>query len=304
MSRVLLTGATGFVGRHTLSALVGAGHEVHAVTRDPFPDVPHSPGVHWHVADLLTGCEFVAEIEPEILIHLAWYTEHGACWASTENVRWVEASLALLRAFAAAGGRRAVMAGTCAEYEWSRELYTERAPLGGATLYGAAKQGLQMVSTAFCRQRDIEHAWGRLFFLYGPFESPERFVPSLVLPLLRGEPAPMTEGAQRRDFLHASDAGAAFAAIAGSGVTGAINVASGRAVALCELAHELARRLHGEDLLRIGAQPTSPDDPPALLADVRRLREEVGWRATVELADGLDEVIAWWRAHLSADGDR
>ena len=61
-------------------------------------------------------------IRPEVLIHLAWYAEHGKYWTSPENVRWVEASLALLRGFAAAGGRRVVMAGTCAEYEWSREV--------------------------------------------------------------------------------------------------------------------------------------------------------------------------------------
>jgi nucleoside-diphosphate-sugar epimerase len=294
LSRVLLTGATGFVGRHTLTALVDAGHEVHALTRHAVAD---SPGVSWHAADLHTGCELVAEIEPEILVHLAWYTKHGESWSSVENVRWVEASLRLLRAFAAAGGRRAVMAGTCAEYEWSRELYSESAPLRPATLYGAAKHSLHMLASAFCRQADIELAWGRVFFLYGPFEAPERFVPSLVLPLLRGQPAPMTEGTQRRDYLHAADAGAALATLADSQVTGAVNIASGRAVELRELAHELARRLQGEELLRVGARPMPRDDPPALLADVRRLREEVGWRARIELADGLDNVIAWWREH-------
>ncbi len=295
MSRVLLTGATGFVGRHALTALADAGHEVHAVARRRGPD---APGVIWHEADLLAGCELVAEVEPEILVHLAWYAEHGKFWSSVENVRWVEASLALLRTFAAAGGRRAVMAGSCAEYEWSREIYPESAPLRPATLYGAAKHGLHVVACAFCRQADIELAWGRVFFLYGPFEAPGRLVPSLVLPLLRGEPAPMTEGTQRRDFLHSADAGAAFAALADSRVTGAVNVASGEGLELRELAREIARRAGGEELLRIGARPMPEGDPPALLADVRRLREEVGWCPRVELAEGLDGVIAWWRERL------
>jgi nucleoside-diphosphate-sugar epimerase len=295
VSRVLLTGATGFVGRHALTALADAGHEVHAVARRRGP---HAPGVIWHEADLLAGCELVAEVEPEILVHLAWYAEHGKFWSSVENVRWVEASLALLRTFAAAGGRRAVMAGSCAEYEWSREIYPESAPLRPATLYGAAKHGLHVVACAFCRQADIELAWGRVFFLYGPFEAPGRLVPSLVLPLLRGEPVPMTEGTQRRDFLHSADAGAAFAALADSRVTGAVNVASGEGLELRELAREIARRAGGEELLRIGARPMPEGDPPALLADVRRLREEVGWCPRVELAEGLDGVIAWWRERL------
>lgn len=292
----MLTGATGFVGRHALSALVQAGHEVHAVARRRGPALA---GVTWHEADLLDGCQVVGDVSPEILVHLAWYAEHGKFWSSPENVRWVEASLALLRAFAATGGRRVVMAGTCAEYEWSRDLYHESAPTRPATLYGAAKHGLHVVASAFAEQAGLSLAWGRLFFLYGPSEEPGRFVPSLVLLLLRREPAAMTEGSQRRDFLHVADAGSAFAALADSTVTGAVNVASGRAVALRELAGEIAQLLDGGELLRIGALPAPAGEPAALIADVRRLSEEVGWSPAIGLGDGLADVIAWWRELLS-----
>ncbi len=294
----MLTGATGFIGRHTLSALTQAGHEVHAVARRRGPA---KAGVIWHEADLLAGCEVVGEVKPEILVHLAWYAEHGKFWSSPENVRWVEASLALLRAFAVAGGRRVVMAGTCAEYEWSRDVYQESAPLRPTTLYGAAKHGLHVVASAFAEQAGLSLAWGRLFFLYGPFEAPGRFVPSLVLPLLRRESAGMTEGSQRRDFLHVADAGAAFTALADSPVTGAINVASGRAIALRELAVQIAQLLDGGELLQIGARPTPAGEPPALVADVRRLSEEVGWSPKIGLGDGLASVIAWWRERLSSE---
>jgi nucleoside-diphosphate-sugar epimerase len=292
VSRVLLTGATGFVGRHALVALADAGHEVHAVARTRGPE---RQGVIWHEADLLASSNVAAEVRPEVLLHLAWYAEHGKFWTSPENLRWVEASLALLRAFADAGGRRAVIAGTCAEYEWSRELYVENAPTVPATLYGAAKHGLHLVAGAFAEQVGIELAWGRVFFLYGPFEAPARFVPSLVLALLRGESAPMTVGTQRRDFMHAEDLGGAFAALADSSVLGAVNMASGVAVTLRELGEEIARRLEAEELLQVGARPMPDGDPAALVADVRRLREEVGWSPTIELSDGLDRVIAWWR---------
>jgi nucleoside-diphosphate-sugar epimerase len=294
----MLTGATGFVGRHTLSALTQAGHEVHAVARRRGPA---EAGVMWHEADLLAGCELVGEVRPEILIHLAWCAEHGKFWTSPENVRWVEASLALLRAFAAGRGRRAVVAGTCAEYEWSRDVYPESAPARPATLYGAAKHGLHVIASAHAKQAGFSLAWGRLFFLYGPFEAPERFVPSLVLPLLRGEPATMTKGCQRRDFLHAADAGAAFAALADSPVEGAVNIASGSAVAIRELGKQIARQLDAGELLQIGARPTPAGEPAALVADVRRLHDEVGWSPEIGLGDGLAGVIAWWREQLSFD---
>jgi nucleoside-diphosphate-sugar epimerase len=300
MSRVMLTGATGFVGRHTLNALANAGHEVHAVARRHGSD---ASGVTWHEADLLSGSDVVERIRPEVLIHLAWYAEHGKYWTSPENVRWVEASLALLRGFAAAGGRRVVMAGTCAEYEWSREVYPEDAVLRPATLYGATKHGLHTIATAYAEQAGLSLAWGRLFYLYGPDEAPERFVSSLVRSLLEGKPAPMTDGIQRRDFMHTADAGAAFAALAESQVTGAVNVASGSGVALREVAERIARRVGGSALLQVGARPMPAGEPPALVADIGRLRDEVGWSPKIGLEEGLDGVISWWRAQTGT-GDR
>jgi nucleoside-diphosphate-sugar epimerase len=156
-----------------------------------------------------------------------------------------------------------------------------------------------VVARAVCQQLDVEFAWGRLFFLYGPFESPGRFVPSIVVPLLRGDPAPMTDGTQKRDFLHSEDAGAAFAALAVSGVAGAVNIASGRAISLRDLAQQIARRLDREELLQIGARPMREGEPPTLQADVTRLRDEVGWSPRIELAGGLDSVISWWRGYAS-----
>ncbi|HWF33219.1 MAG TPA: NAD(P)-dependent oxidoreductase [Solirubrobacteraceae bacterium] len=306
MSRVLLTGASGFVGAPTLDALVRAGHEVHALAREPGRPLD---GVSWHVADLLdpdAGSllrELLDDLAPELLVHLAWYAEHGKFWAATENVRWVEASLALLRAFTAAGGRRAVMVGTCAEYDWSRsEPFDEQAPLRPATLYGAAKHGLHTVAAALCHQVGVEFAWGRLFFLYGPFEAPGRFVSSIVLPLLRDEPATMTAGTQRRDFLHTVDAGGALAALAASDVVGPVNIASGEVLELRDLAQRIAARIDTGQL-RLGARPMPEGEPPALLADARRLHEEVGWRPSLDIDEGLDQAIDWWRMRLAAESE-
>lgn len=299
MSRVLLTGATGFVGRHTLTPLAHAGHEVHAVARHRGPD---TPGVTWHEGDLLAGCEIVAEVEPEILIHLAWYAEHGKFWSSPENVRWVEASLALLRAFAAAGGRRAVMAGTCAEYQWSRAVYREDAPTEPSTLYGACKHGLHVVARAWAQRAGLALAWGRLFFIYGPGEAPGRFVPAVATALLRGEPAPITSGTQRRDFLHVADAGAAFAALADSALEGPVNLASGEGIALRELAAMIAERAGRPDLVRPGALPDRDGDPASLLADVGRMRDELGFTPRIELGAGLDETVDFWRRRMDGGG--
>jgi nucleoside-diphosphate-sugar epimerase len=297
VSRVLVTGATGFIGRHALGPLVRAGHEVHAVTTRE--DVASEEPVTWHRADLLQGADVVAEVEPELLVHLAWYVEPGRFWTSPLNVRWVEASLAALRAFADAGGRRAVMAGTSAEYDWRAaddRCHEERTPLRPATLYGTAKHALHAVAARYGEQAGFELAWGRIFFVYGPGEPDGRLVPSVGRGLLAGEPVPTTRGDQVRDFMHVEDVAAAFAALADSGVTGAVNVASGEPVAVREVVDGLAEAAGRPDLLQQGALPDREGDPPRLVADATRLREEVGFRPRIGLAEGLRSSLEWLRS--------
>ncbi|HEY6779382.1 MAG TPA: NAD(P)-dependent oxidoreductase [Thermoleophilaceae bacterium] len=302
MSRVLVTGAAGFIGRHTLGPLVATGHDVHAISRGAAPaDAPDA--VTWHRADLLDDpASAVARIAPDRLLHLAWCTEHGRYWTSLDNLRWVEATLALVRAFAGAGGRRAVLAGTCAEYDWagSGPRAEGRTPLRPATLYGVAKHATHMLVEAAAGELGIDVAWGRIFFLYGPGEDERRLVASVAGALARGERAATSAGTQRRDFLHVADVGGAFAALVDAELRGAVNIASGEGRSLRSVIEQIGRAAGREGLLDIGALPGRPGDPEELVAEVTRLREEVGFQPRVPLADGLAETAAWWRERALA----
>ncbi len=294
MTRILLTGSTGFVGRPTLLALARQGHEVHAISRAGDAGVE---GVHWHAVDLLGDHEVMEEIRPEVLIHLAWYAEHGKFWDAPENLPWVEASLRLLRRFEEAGGRRALIAGTCAEYEWGgqEDLREDHTPLRPASLYGVCKDALRRIAEAYAAQSELELAWARLFFMYGPDEAPGRLVPAVIRPLLRGHPAQTTAGGQVRDFMHVEDVARALVAIAQSPVTGAVNVASGRPVALAEVIDLIGELTGAGELVERGARPTPPSDPPRIVADVGRLEREVGFHSEIGLREGLASTIQWWR---------
>lgn len=297
MSRVLVTGATGFIGRHALRPLLGAGHEVHAISRGAVPvDAPD--GVAWHRGDLLADATAVVkEVRPDQLLHLAWYAEHGRFWTSLENLRWIEATLALVRTFAAAGGRRAVLAGTCAEYDWTTGdgRFAEDASLRPATLYGAAKDATRSVLEAAADELGIEFAWGRVFFLYGPNEDKRRLVAAVASALARGERAQTGAGDQRRDIMHVADVARAFAVLVGTDVSGAVNVASGEGRTLREVIETIGRIAGRPDLLDVGALPSRPGDPDSLVADVGRLRDEVGFRPLLTLDAGLAETVEWWR---------
>lgn len=283
MSRVLVTGASGFIGRRATALLEAHGHEVHRAAR--------------READLLepgSAARLVADVRPEWLLHLAWYAEHGKFWTSPENVRWVAASLALTRAFAEGGGRRMVGAGSCAEYEWggSGPLTETASPLRPATLYGVCKNAFRQVAEAYAREVGVSFAWGRIFFLYAADEHPARLVASVARSVLAGEPAETSSGEQLRDFMHADDVAGALVALLESEAEGPVNVGSGEGVAVRDLALEVGRAAGREDLVKIGALPQRQGEPAEIVADVGRLREEVGFEPTLPLEEGVARTVA------------
>ena len=298
MKRVLLTGARGFIGAHCLEALQDRGFEVHAVSSRGRQN-SDSEQVEWHHADLHNAehvLRMLAEIKPQYLLHLAWDVAHGVYWSSLENLRWVKSSLSLLQAFIDAGGQRAVMAGSCAEYDWNYGYCSEElTPLKPATLYGACKNALQSITAAASLEAGLSAAWGRLFFLYGPGEHPDRLIPSVITALLNNEDVLCTHGEQIRDYLYIKDAASALAALLESDVCGPVNIASGKPIVLKDLIAAAAEIAGSPDLVRLGALSPAADDPPLLLANTFRLMEEVGWQPQYTLEQGLQETVAWWK---------
>lgn len=300
MNIALVTGASGFVGRHAVAALAARGFTVHAVARRPLAEVPAA----WHAADLLDARarqSLMESVRPTHLLHLAWETRHGYFWEAPENLDWVAATLDLARCFHATGGTRMVLAGSCAEYDWSPEalgdgICREReTPCRPATLYGTAKLAAYELTAAYAARAGISHAWGRLFLAYGPYEADARLVPSVVLSLLAGKRVKLGDGDKRRDFMDARDAGAAFAALLASPEEGPVNIASGACLTIADVASRLGHLIGKADLLDFGALAPRANDPPHLCAEVARLTAEVGFVPGYHPERGLADAVAWWR---------
>jgi nucleoside-diphosphate-sugar epimerase len=300
--RVLLTGASGFIGRHALAPLAATGYEVHAVTSRNA--TPEATNCDWHRADFLQASDIAAVIEmvkPSHLLHFAWYAVPGKYPSAPENLRWCNATIELLAAFANAGGKRAVFAGSCFEYDFSYGYCVEdRTPSNPGTFYGVCKNATREIVEGFCRQFGLSAAWARIFHLFGPYEPAGRLVPSVVGALLKGEPARCSHGRQIRDFLYVEDVATAFVALLDSNICGTVNIGSGEPTSLRHLVTSLAMTTGAPGMVEFGALPSRPDDPPLLVPDVRRLREEVGWHPRLTLEDGLQRTVAWWREHNAA----
>lgn len=301
LKKILVTGASGFIGRHCLPFLQARGYEVHAVSSKA-TETEGSASLTWHKADLLDANQvtrILAEVEPSHLLHLAWYGVPRKYWTSTENFRWVTASLNLLQSFTRNGGERIVVGGTCAEYDWHNSHCSEYTTnLLPATVYGASKHALYMILNAYAREHKLSAAWGRLFFIYGPHEYPDRLIPSVIGSLLQNEAVPCSYGNQQRDFLYVADAAAALVSLLDSEVTGPVNIASGQAVALKTIVCKIAEKLGLADSVVLDAIPAAAGNPPLLVANVERLQKEVGWVPQLGLDRGLDLTIEWWKQYL------
>jgi nucleoside-diphosphate-sugar epimerase len=299
--RVLVTGASGFVGSHTLAPLAERGYDVHAVARGPRPDDLRDLALTWHVADLLDPADrgrVVAAVEPSHLLHAAWSLEPGRYAESPANLDWVAASIGLVRQFQSLGGRRLVSVGSCFEYEHGRlPVLTETSPIAPATVYGVAKHALSIAIDALARATGLSTAWARLFYLYGPREDRRRLVGDIASSVLEGREVATSAGVARRDYMFIADAGDALAALLDGEVKGPVNVATGEAPPVRELVELVAAAAGNPDLVRYGARPSPPNDPPEIRADIARLTREVGWSAFTPRADAVERTVAWWRAH-------
>jgi nucleoside-diphosphate-sugar epimerase len=355
LRRVLVTGASGFIGRWSVPALLRLGYEVHCVVsgagreppaglgaREPVTSAEAGEcergtpaetgerehgaraqtgerergtpvergeagerGVRRHVADLLNAASIqrlVAAVRPSHLLHFAWVAAPGIFWTSADNERWRHASESLLEAFVAAGGRRAVMAGSCAEYDWSRAGVCDEftTPLvepeaAGVTPYAAAKRRLQRHVAALDRTGVVSAAWARVFFQFGPHEHPQRLVASVIARLLENRPAECTHGRQIRSFLHVADVGEAFARLLDSGLRGPVNIGSAERVSIADLVRLIGVHAGRPELIRLGARTAPPDEPALLVPAVERLHAAVTWRPRFTLDSAIADTLAWHR---------
>ena len=275
---VTLTGATGFVGRQILHNLLERGCSVRVLVRDPsrlhsIPargalEVVQTPDLF---AEATGRLEELLE-ESETLVHAAWYVEPGEYLTSPLNLACLTGTLNLADAFAAVGGKRFVGVGTCLEYDLSAGLMTTDTPLAPNTLYAACKASAYQVLRCFLGTEDISFAWCRTFYLYGEGEDERRLVPYIRRQLEAGQEVLLTRGDQVRDFSDVKDAGRMIADVALGAQRGAVNICSGEAVTVRQLAERIADEYGRRELLRFGARPQNILDPPRVVGvrkDVR-----------------------------------
>ena len=292
--RVMLTGASGFIGAYVLQALQEIECELLAVSSQDNSQKSDTK-VTWVKANLLDQKdvnEIVTKYQPEVLIHLAWYAEHGKFWSSSKNFDWSIASIQLLDTFRRNGGKRAVIAGTCAEYDWSYGYCKEGiTPVEPATVYGKCKDGTRRILAAMLEESGVEWIWGRIFFPFGMGEPQERLIPSVINSLIHKSPIRCSHGRQFRDFMPVEDVASAFVHLAlSSNITGELNISTGIPTRISDVVERCIQHFEGNVTPEFGAIKVSDNDPNLLVGDNEKLIKS-GWKPSISWQEALGKLI-------------
>ncbi len=268
---VLLTGATGFVGRQVLRTLLREGCRVRVVVRSGRGDQLPQRSSQLEVVetnDLFRESRdgLAAVVDGvDTIAHVAWYAEPGKYLLSPLNLDCLRGTVDLAQVFAESSGKRFVGVGTCFEYDFSTGYLPVTTPLRPATPYASCKAAAYLALSAYLENAGVEFAWCRLFYLYGEGEDGRRLVPYLRARMEAGQPAEMTSGDQVRDYLDVRVAGERIAGVVTSSVVGPVNICSGIPITIRAMAEKVADEYGGRHLLRWGARPDNLTDPPVIV---------------------------------------
>jgi nucleoside-diphosphate-sugar epimerase len=277
MTVVLVTGASGFVGKHAVAALTAKGLEVVAVDH------------RWESSRELEAR--VGDRRLDACLHLGWYAAPEDYLTAVEpNLRSLSNTISLARALPSWGCSRLVVAGSSAEYAGSATPLSESGAVGPWSAYGASKAAAHQLLASSLRPAELALTWTRLFNVTGPGESPQRLLPWVCRELRADRRVALTAGHQLRDFLDVTDVADALSHLVVSRAEGTYNICSGVGRPLRELIEGLGRRLGREDLLDFGGRQGGPHDALHVVGDAAKLRA-TGWAPTVDSELMLDRVV-------------
>jgi len=295
--RIVVTGATGFIGSQVTAALVSAGIDVVGISRKQQPNKE----VEWICADLLDqrqAADAILKARADRLIHLAWTVEHGKFWTDPANLAWAAASLGIAKKANEAGVQHITMCGTCFEYDWPTDQACdeESTPTAAHTLYDITKDACRRLIGAHAISTGYGFAWGRIFYVYGEAENPNRLVASVARSIVAGRIAKCSNGLAERDWMDVRDAGTAIARVSLSEFSGPINIASGEAATVRQVAQTIGEIAGRSELVAIGALPDRPE-PLCITAKVGRL-SSLGFKPKRTLLHGLSDALDYWKKRL------
>lgn len=276
--RVLLTGATGLIGKEAIEPLQNSGFEVFA------------PGLEeFNLFNELSVNSFLENVKPEYLLHFAWFTGEGYL-ESELNYDFLNSSVNLLEKFIKNGGKRAVFSGTCFEYDFCDKPIKETQSLNPKSIYAQCKNELRVNAEKIAEKYDISFAWGRIFYVYGKNEAENRLGGALATKLAKNEVVTINSAQLQRDYVYSKDIARAFVAILNSDIRGSINISKNNGMTLEDFALEYAKQLGKENYLNIKYENSTQS--LKIIGDNARLTKELGFKFKYNHTQAVAEILS------------
>lgn len=254
--KIILTGATGFIGQYVYNKLLKIEHEVFILSRNP------SSATNWQQIDIFNKValdEFIATTKADCLIHLAWDVTHGVFWTAPNNQQYAEASKFLFKSFIKHGGKKIISAGTCAEYPTSNLPVSEDLEFSDTlTPYGQAKREVFNCLKELQQEHGINYTWFRIFGIYGPRENPARFIPAAINAIANQVDYPLKNPNIFADYVYVDDLANFVINAITKEINGPVNIGTGKALALQDLYITL-KNFAGTGQLQESNTITTPD---------------------------------------------
>ena len=287
--KIIITGASGLIGKEALEPLLKSGFEVYAITSKIFSKNTKINWIKCDIFDYQKIEEIFQTIKPSYLLHFAWTTEIGYLHLAINN-NFVDASINLLKEFAKNGGKRAVFAGTCFEYELGKNTpIKETDKIEPNTLYAECKNRLNILASNFASNNNISFGWGRIFYVYGHNEHNHRLVGNLIHSIKNNTEFIIKTPYLERDYMYTKDIAKAFVNFLESKVEGNVNICSGNPIRIIDLSREFLNQANAENLLKI--EETQIAQPQTIVGDNFRLKNEILFEPSYSIKEAVNNIL-------------
>lgn len=288
--KVLLTGATGLIGKELIKPLLERGYEIFAISRNPLQNTQY---ITWLSGDLF-DTQFIKycceKAKADILVHLAWKVTKDYA-TSNENFSFLASSISLLQEFQQNGGKQVFFCGSYFEFDLSQTVLTEQSKLAPEKMaYTFCKNELRKIAEKFCQQNAMDFCYGRIFNVFGHNEEKNRLTRQILDCLFANKEVIIKSGPLQKDYMYSREIAAAVTEILKSNVQGTINICTGKPIAIKDIALTIARKLHKEHLIKF--QDDFGNQPLCVYGDNTKLLAETAYKPQYSFEQAIDEIIA------------
>ena len=285
--KVLVTGATGLIGKELIEPLKEAGFEIYAISTKERISCEKIKYIKANLHDHTEIDNIMAKIKPEYLLHLAWCVT--GYFNDNLNFDFLVSSINLLKSFHKHGGKRAIMTGTYAEYGENCSLLDEEFDTRPMNLYSKCKNHLNKIATDYSNANNLSFGWARIFSAYGFETDKRRLTADVIEHLKNNEEVYIKSGSLIRDYIYVKDVSYALVKFLDSNVEGAVNICSGEGTSIKDYVLTIAKIMEKEGLIKFNEQQSNQQN--IVVGKNIRLTKEIGYKLKYSLEDGIKEIL-------------